>query len=111
MSARKAADKVILGIGILVAVVMVGLIGWALLDTVSGPEKDAEKACKATVEEDLKAPSTAEWSDVTVSGTDDDLMVTGKVDAENEFGAMLRGDFRCAVVGGEVTEYYIDGLD
>ncbi|WP_426319948.1 hypothetical protein [Microbacterium sp. E-13] len=56
---------------------------------------EAIAQCEARIKDMLKAPSTAEFhSDAAGNGT---WTVTGTVDAENGFGAMIRNDFECTV--------------
>lgn len=65
----------------------------------------AEMACKDQVKARLKAPSTAEFSDVEAVGYAGSYTVTGNVDAENSFGAALRSTFSCdVVVEGDLTK-------
>lgn len=60
---------------------------------------EAIAQCEAQIESQLKAPSTAKFnSDATGSGT---WTVTGTVDAENSFGAMIRSEYQCTVVMDE----------
>lgn len=61
-----------------------------------GSRAGAEVACERFVERQLKAPSTAKYKDrVTVQGIDKSWTVTGNVDAQNSFGAMIRNGFIC----------------
>lgn len=57
---------------------------------------DAERYCKAEVEARLKSPSSAKYSDVSAIGYKT-VTVSGAVDSENSFGAMLRSRFSCTV--------------
>lgn len=70
---------------------------------------EAQIACESRVKDALKSPSTADFSDdVTGSGP---YTVTGTVDSENSFGAMLRSEFQCTVkVTGDQTFTTIDYL-
>jgi hypothetical protein len=65
----------------------------------------AQSECEHLVSSNLKSPSTAKFSD-GFSG-DGPWIVSGYVDSENGFGAMLRSDFRCSVspVSGVRLEY------
>ena len=56
----------------------------------------AESACKDWVKDQLKAPSTADFNDVTASGSGP-WTVVGSVDAENSFGAKLRNRWTCTI--------------
>jgi len=62
----------------------------------SNNEYEAIAQCEAAIENRLKAPSTASFdSSATGSGT---WIVSGTVDAENSFGAMVRNAFECSVI-------------
>lgn len=60
-------------------------------------QTDARFVCEEWVKERLKAPATAEFTDGTVSGSPSGYTITGTVDSENGFGAMLRGDWSCEI--------------
>lgn len=65
-----------------------------------GPDMDgasAAEACKELVLGRLKAPATAEFSNLATSGSGIRWTVTGSVDAENSFGAKLRMGWSCTV--------------
>jgi len=81
-------------------------------------EASAETACKAWVREQLKAPSTAEFADLSTVNAQADFTeqdvydglidksmytVEGSVDSENSFGAMLRASFVCETRHTEET--------
>jgi hypothetical protein len=67
-----------------------------LVDQMS-PAKRATASCEGFVKERLKAPSTAKFSN-EVTGVNGRLYtVTGDVDAQNSFGAMLRSKYNCLV--------------
>lgn len=76
----------------------------------SNNEYEAIAQCEDRVEDLLKAPATAEFDSSAVgSGT---WTVTGTVDAENGFGAMIRSDFQCTVViEGDQATTTVDFLD
>lgn len=58
----------------------------------------AEYACEDAVKSVLKAPSTAKFHHGTVNGSrDDELLVVGRVDSENSFGASIRSTYTCSV--------------
>lgn len=58
---------------------------------------EARAQCEDLVEESLKAPATAEFGTSEARRSGSEWVVTGSVDAENSFGAMLRSDFQCTV--------------
>lgn len=54
---------------------------------------EAEQACEGAVDQNLKAPADAKYDSVaTGSGP---WTVTGFVDAQNSFGAVVRSDYTC----------------
>ncbi|PWR08559.1 hypothetical protein DKT68_15190 [Micromonospora acroterricola] len=84
---------------VLVGLVAVGGLAYALMPS---DEDEAVERCQAAISGQLKSPATAEYADdVTVSGEEGNFgtyyEVTGQVDAENGFGALVRGDYRCKV--------------
>jgi hypothetical protein len=57
---------------------------------------DAQRACQEKfIPDRLKAPSTAKFSNVTVTNSLETYTVSGSVDAENSFGAPIRSTFIC----------------
>src|SRR5699024_3369881 len=65
-------------------------------------ERLAEYACEAAVKNILKAPSTAKFSHDAVNGSrDDELLVVGRVDSQNSFGASIRSTYTCSVEWSE----------
>ena len=67
---------------------------------------DAIVACRDAVKDQLKAPSTAEFSGESVTWQGSRATVTGSVDAENSFGAQVRTDWTCQVSisgSGDIT--------
>lgn len=92
LSAR-GREGVVAGVVILVLLAGSGL--WALYQR-SLEDDHAAVACANRIIEGLKAPSTAEFSEpVAEDDGDSSFVVTGSVDAENSFGAMLRKDYEC----------------
>lgn len=66
----------------------------------------AQVACERAVREQLKAPSTAEFSEQRYGKGEQPgrWLVAGAVDAQNSFGAKLRNQWQCAVdVAGDTT--------
>jgi hypothetical protein len=97
------------GIGCLTVVVLIvaGIIGLIIAGAAhsSSPEGRAEDdrasaqiTCEELVKKNVKAPSTASFSDESTDGTDP-ITVTGNVDAENSFGAKVRASFTCTATG------------
>lgn len=62
-----------------------------------GGRYGAQSVCEQFVEDRLKSPSTADFSDTETSNVGDLWTVTGAVDSENSFGAMIRNTYRCVV--------------
>jgi hypothetical protein len=59
---------------------------------------DAKRACQEKfIPSRLKAPATAEFSDVTVTVAGATYEVAGTVDSENAFGAKVRASFSCTM--------------
>ncbi len=102
------------GIGCLSILVIGALIGLASWFSSNSPEAQAERehelalvlaerACERAVTGQLKAPSTAEFSGTTATGSGTAFNVTGSVDAQNGFGAMIRNSFECSVTVANET--------
>lgn len=88
--------------GVIVALV----VGFAIFATTrvgheATPEEergDAQRACQETfVPARLKAPATADYSAVSATGGSGRYTVTGSVDSQNSFGALVRSSFTCSV--------------
>jgi hypothetical protein len=58
---------------------------------------NAVAQCESAVKNQLKAPSTAKFSGEDYIDEDPTWLVTGSVDAQNGFGAMLRSGFNCTL--------------
>jgi len=57
---------------------------------------EAIDECKDLVLNKLRAPSSAIFSDIQINDLDDkSYEIIGSFDAQNGFGAMIRGSFRC----------------
>ncbi|GIG71128.1 hypothetical protein [Phytomonospora endophytica] len=72
------------------------------------PEERAIEECRQSVLEQLKAPATAQFGDAKATEGDDGYSVSGYVDAQNGFGALIRTDYRCEPIklrNGEVTVF------
>ncbi|UJP39325.1 hypothetical protein [Cellulomonas palmilytica] len=60
--------------------------------------REATAVCEDWVREKLKAPSSAEFSGATASGYGaGPYTVSGKVDAQNSFGALIRSSWTCTI--------------
>lgn len=86
-------------IAILGGLAVMLLLLWAMsgLDAAdNADEVDAQVMCEQFVKKQLKAPSTADFSEQSAISTGDNAWkVTGAVDAENIFGAKIRGSYSC----------------
>jgi hypothetical protein len=85
-------------------------------DTSTTPSNNAGKyesiaQCEARIENLLKSPATADF-DTDASGAGSSWTVTGTVDSENGFGALVRSDFQCTVsLQGEGATTAVDFLE
>jgi hypothetical protein len=72
--------------------------------------QDSIKACQELVKDRLSAPSTAKFVDVAFKDIDGKTFeVLGKFDAQNGFGAFLRGSFKCmGFEGGNLRLIYVN---
>ncbi|GAA2696594.1 hypothetical protein [Actinoplanes palleronii] len=90
-------------IGIVVAVVLVVGVCVARMNSNSKPsaadeQRDAQRVCEGQfVPARLKAPATAKFSGVSVYEAGGAYRVTGSVDSQNGFGALVRSAFSCTV--------------
>lgn len=98
---------VVLGVvivaGLTVASIRSGGQGDGTDDTDSGLSSDAKDVCENSVKDKLKAPATAEFSDEQAALEGSTWTVTGSVDSENSFGALIRSTYSCEAVheGGQ----------
>ena len=64
--------------------------------------------CEQLVSEQLKAPGSAKFVNVKVSPEGQkSLYITGDVDSENGFGALLRSSFECEYDGEQMNLTYL----
>lgn len=90
-------------ISIVVLIVVLFIGGFIVNSSQSPAEKNDDEAyamvlCKGEVEDALKSPSSASFSEVSAVRTGHLFWtVTGAVDAENGFGAMIRNRFTCTM--------------
>lgn len=83
------------------------------VDTSRDTEYEAKDACHHYVEQHLKSPSTAEYSDEKVAGVGSNWTCSGTVDSQNSFGATVRNTYTIKVEkrsDGRWYEVSIDGL-
>jgi hypothetical protein len=64
--------------------------------------RDAKRACQEDfIPPRLKAPATAKFSEATVTENGSSYTVTGQVDSQNAFGALVRAQFSCVMHHGD----------
>lgn len=90
-------------------------LGWVLAGIlpISGCSQfanfGATQRCEQLVSDELKAPATAKYSDITIENLDSSTFnIYGSVDAENGFGALIRSSFECQSTNGHVKLMSID---
>jgi len=95
---RKHRRAIWISITVAVVIILASALG-AIVWAATGPTKGKlVKVCRTAVTELLKSPGSAQWpGDESVShGSGKQLWtVTGHVDAQNGFGALLRGEWEC----------------
>ena len=80
------------------------LIAFGPKDTENAGRAEAIQACRDDVRSQLKAPRTAKFSGETATKLDGGWRVTGVVDAESSFGALVRTSRSCVgVTGGSAS--------
>lgn len=63
-------------------------------------KSDAQFQCEKLVEDRLKAPATAEFTDMNTRKQGVEWITTGAVDSQNSFGANIRTTFTCTTSAG-----------
>ena len=87
-----------IGLSILAIFFMMAVLGGKAKNTAQLDEWSAQVACEDAVKTLLKAPATAEFDNwQRQKNADGTYKVTGTVDSQNSFGAMLRSQFGCTV--------------
>ena len=86
-------------VAVLAFCVVAGIVGALKDDSLSGSNNgnDAERVCYDFVRDRLRSPSSAVFSNVNTSGSGSTFTVSGAVDSQNGFGAMIRNSFTCSV--------------
>jgi hypothetical protein len=99
-----------LGVAAVIALVLVcSLHGTGASGTEGDRSNAAISACENAVKDQLKAPSTAKFSNERYTDSDPSWRATGDVDAENSFGAMIRSHFDCDLTRGTGdTDFTVD---
>ena len=75
------------------------------------PSGDARTACRGYVTDQLVAPATARFTGEHVTSGGGEYTVTGDVDAQNVYGALLRHRYTCVVQAGTWDLVSLTGLD
>ena len=89
------------GGAILLAIIILWAIGAATgsdssSSSDSGAKEDsAKEVCHKAVRAQLKSPATADFHDEATDTVGNKITVTGSVDSENGFGALLTSTFDC----------------
>lgn len=91
-----------LGRWVIALLVLAGMYG--CVSSLSGSPDDDEVSdyevrmqCERWVKDRLKSPASAEFSGHNVAGANPSWTVTGVVDSQNGFGAMVRSDWTCSI--------------
>lgn len=91
--------------------------GLALRSALGGPDAGgaggAIAFCEQVVKDKLLSPGSARFSDEHTDQIGDEYTVSGSVDSQNAFGALLRRDFTCRAQpsGADWTLLSLTGLD
>lgn len=107
---------VILGILVVIYIISNGGNGRSSSKPTPTPDwnYDSYYMCKEFITKYLKAPSTAEfqrYSEITVKSYGSETFgMRLYVDAENSFGAMIRGTYDCKVRHGDGDMWYLESL-
>jgi hypothetical protein len=108
MNVKDAANSQRVWIGVIVAVGVVVFGGLIWVSHHSTADEDGgayvKVACRDWVKDRLKAPTSADFSQESVSRNGQTYVVTGAVDSANSFGAPIRNTYRCeATHDGEAS--------
>ena len=86
------------GCAVLIAAMLIACGSGSSAGDTAVEKNDAVRVCQDKfIPEKLKAPATAKFSNVTAVGSAVSYTVTGSVDWENGFGALIRSTFTCSV--------------
>lgn len=103
-SNSKSSNRGCLFFFLIPVIIIVAIYAFTPKDSSRSDGYLAELACEDAVKNQLRSPSTAKF-DSSHSGSGPSFSVTGSVDAENGFGAMVRAYYTCSVTvsGDEAT--------
>lgn len=82
-----------------IVVVLVGVVlaaMWTSARSDSGNAGEAVAQCEGFADQRLKSPASADY-DLGAVESDGRWTVTGTVDSQNSFGAMIRNDVECVI--------------
>lgn len=98
---------------VLVPLLIVAAIGGgcAVEDDGSGDGFTAEVMCEEFVKDRLKSPATAEFSEQAHRADGAAWVVSGVVDSENGFGALVRSDYTCELRRVSDDEWQADAVN
>ncbi len=99
-------------VGVFAAILIGGWI-WAAVfpEDDRGTDLGAIDACHQAVKERLKSPASAKFSNDRAAETaEGQWTVTGAVDSENSFGAMIRGTYSCQARYDGDESYLVRGV-
>lgn len=105
---KTGSKNIVLGVAALV-IILAMIVIWLINifggeDSPKGGSGYAVVACKNLVKNQLKAPSTAKFSETTASGSGASWQSSGVVDSQNSFGAMIRTPFTCQLTYNESAD-------
>lgn len=86
---------------VIAVIALCGLFIFRSNHTNATPEdlsRDAQRACEENfIPGKLKAPASAKFSGESVTHAGETYTVSGQVDSENSFGALIRAPFTCVM--------------
>lgn len=114
---ERKADPIARGIGIGCLGIIGAVAALLVFGILFGGDDDrgaqVKIACREWVQERLKSPGSADFSNESVENYGDTYVVTGYVDSDNSFGASIRNEFRCKATnsGGSTQLVSLTGLN
>ena len=93
-----------------IVVMLVAVFAYKAHANASSPAHEATVTCERAVLAQLKSPATAHFGGASASPEADSWIVTGYVDSQNGFGAVLRSNWTCPTTytGGTWTLGQVD---
>jgi hypothetical protein len=97
-----------LGCLVIVGIFIVGAVIFGIVSAVTSAnrapvydEVSAYTHCQIAVKDLLVSPATAQFSQMSASGSGGTWTARGVVDSQNQLGATVRSSFECSIVDGE----------